>query len=141
MQQFWVVAGLFLWSEAPILKDITFLELVPIVLAFHLWGHLLQNKKIVLRSDNQALIYILNKKSSKSRRVMHILRPLVLTSMIRNIHFKASHVVASSNGIADSISRQDWSQFRRLAPWAGESPVPVPESFLTLISSVRLTDC
>ena len=66
------------WSDSAVLKDITFLELVPIVLAFHLWGALLQNKKIVLRSDNQALIFILNKKSSKSGRVMHILRPLVL---------------------------------------------------------------
>lgn len=130
-----------LWSDAAILRDITFLELVPIVLAFYLWGPLLQNKKIVLRSDNQALIFILNKKSSKSKRVMHILRPLVLSGMLHNIHFKASHVVGSSNSISDSVSRQDWSLFRKLAPWADESPVPVPESFLTLISSVKLTDC
>ena len=93
------------WSDSAILKDITFLELVPIVLAFHLWGGgggLLQNKKIVLRSDNQALIFILNKKSSKPRRVMHILRPLVLKGILHNIHFKASHVDGISNCIADS---------------------------------------
>ena len=128
------------WCDSAVLKDITFLELVPIDLAFHLWGALLQNK-IVLRSDNQALIFILNKKSSKAGRVMHILRPLVLKGMLHNIHFKASHVDGISNCIADSVSRQKWSQFRRLAPWADDSPVPVPESFMTLISSVTLTDC
>ena len=96
---------------------------------------------MVLRSHNQTLIFILNKKSSKSKRVMSILRPLVLSGMHHNIHFKASHEVGSSNSIADSVSRQNWSLFRQLAPWEEESPVPVPESFLTFISSVKLTDC
>ena len=46
----------------------------------------------MLRSDNQALIYILNNKSSRSERVMHMMRPLVRQAMLHNIHFKASHV-------------------------------------------------
>jgi hypothetical protein len=58
--------------------DITFLELVPICLAFSIWGQDLRNDKIILRSDNEALVGILNKKSSKNQRVMHLLRFLVL---------------------------------------------------------------
>ena len=35
------------WHNSAILKDITFLELVPIVLAMTVWGARLQNKKII----------------------------------------------------------------------------------------------
>lgn len=129
------------WRNTDILRDITFLELVPIALAFHLWAELLQNKKILLRTDNKALVFILNKKSSKSKRIMQLLRPSVLQAMLHNIHFKARHVDGILNRLADSVSRQKWSQFRQLAPWADESPVQVPDAFLRLISSVKLTDC
>ena len=46
---FWVLAGrLFGWPAvwSDFLRDITFLELVPIVLAFYLWGSVLQNRKL-----------------------------------------------------------------------------------------------
>ena len=52
---------------------------------------------------------------------MHILRPLVLKGMFHNIHFKASHVDGISNCFADSVFRQEWSQFRRLARLADDS--------------------
>ncbi len=50
------------WNEH-VFKDITFLELVPIMLSFYLWGNDFKNKKIILRSDNQALVEIVNKKT------------------------------------------------------------------------------
>jgi hypothetical protein len=34
------------WIESDILKDITFLEFVPVVLALAVWGNRLKNKKI-----------------------------------------------------------------------------------------------
>lgn len=129
------------WAGTALLRDLTFLELVPIVLAFQLWASSLRTKKIILRTDNNALVYVLNKKSSKSKRVMHLLRHLVLLAMLNDIQFRAFHVDSVNNGVADAISRQNWYKFRQLAPWADQESVPVPELFLTLLSTVKLEDC
>lgn len=56
------------------MKDLTFLELVPVVLVISLWGDKLAKKKIVLHLDNQAVVAILNKLTSKSEWVMTLLR-------------------------------------------------------------------
>lgn len=79
------------WASTEAMRDITFLKLVPIVLAIHAWGNQLTSKKIVFRVDNEALVAILNKKSSKSKRVMGLIRTLVLQSMLSAIQFKACH--------------------------------------------------
>ena len=89
-----------------ILRDITFLELVPIVLAFYIWGKMLNGKKIILFVDNVSLVHILNKQSSRSDRVMPFLRPFVLSALQNNIQFKAKHLSGSDNKIADAISRK-----------------------------------
>ncbi|KAK3086984.1 hypothetical protein FSP39_000036 [Pinctada imbricata] len=56
------------WGETEIIRDVTFLELIPIVLALSLWGNLLQNKKIVMHIDNQALVMGQVPVSGSSRR-------------------------------------------------------------------------
>ncbi|KAK3106927.1 hypothetical protein FSP39_003200 [Pinctada imbricata] len=66
------------WANDQIIKDITFLELVPIVLAMYIWNPLLRNKRILFHIDNMALVNIVNSQSSKSALVMSFLRPLVL---------------------------------------------------------------
>jgi hypothetical protein len=47
------------WDDSTF-KNVTYLELVPIILAFYTWGKELRNKKIMLRSDNNALVEIIN---------------------------------------------------------------------------------
>lgn len=54
------------------MKNLTFLELVPVVLVISLWGDKLAKKKIVLHLDNQAVLAIL-KLTSKSEWVMTLL--------------------------------------------------------------------
>ena len=78
--------------NAQILRDITFLELVPIVLAFYIWGKMLDKKKIILFVDNVSLVHLLNKQPSSSDRVMPFFRPLVLSALQNNIQFKGKHV-------------------------------------------------
>lgn len=53
------------WLNKPILRDITFLELVPIVLAFMIWALRLQNKKVILHVDI-FLLYIFSTNSQPS---------------------------------------------------------------------------
>ena len=62
------------WADNGILADITFLELFPVVISVHIGGIHLKNKRIILNVDNQAVVAIINKKSSKSIRVMTLVK-------------------------------------------------------------------
>lgn len=115
--------------------DITYLELVPICLAFSIWGQVFKNDKIILRSDNEALVGILNKKSSKNHRVMHLLRFLILLTLENNIQIKAVHIRGKRNTICDSISRFQWQRLSTLLPeHASKHPTPVPQQFLQIFN-------
>ena len=128
------------WTQTEIMLDMTFLELVPILLAIYLFDIKFLNKQIMFHTDNKALVAILNKKSSKSCRVMQLVRPLVLKTMLCNMQFKACHIEGRFNCIADAISRKQWERFRRIAPTADVLPTPIPRDFLSLISNLRLRD-
>jgi hypothetical protein len=49
----------------------------------------LKNKKFLFHSDNQAVVAILDKKTSKSERVMALVRNFVLFTLKHNILFRA----------------------------------------------------
>ena len=67
------------WELNGILTTITFLELFPVVVALNIWGYYLRNKKIIFHVDDQAVVYIIYKKSSsyRSPRVLPLERKLV----------------------------------------------------------------
>ena len=129
-----------LWQTEEIMRDITFLELVPIVLALYLFKNELSLKIIMFHTDNKALVTIVNKKSSKSKRVMQLIRPLVLHTMLWGMHVKACHISGRSNCIADAISGKQWDRLRKEAPAADMVPLEIPQSFRRLISELKLTD-
>ena len=81
-----------------------------------IWGSRLQNKKVKFYIDNRALVDIINTQTSKSKRVMALMRPFILYTLQNNIIFRARHIEGKNNEIADAISRQQWDRFRRLAP-------------------------
>ena len=104
----------------------TFLELFPVVVAISVWGPLLANKKILFHNDNQAVVQIINKKSSKSPQIMALVRKFVLDTLHFNIIFRAEYIDNKINAIADSISRCQWWRFRSLAPQADPVRTPLP---------------
>ena len=63
------------WPDE-IFADITYLEIIPIAMAICLWKEKFSRKKILFHCDNLAVMSILNTKTSKSLRVMSILRRL-----------------------------------------------------------------
>ena len=67
------------WADNGILADITFLELFPVVISVHIWGIHLKNKRNIFNVDNQAVVAIINKKSSKSNRVMTLVKSCFLS--------------------------------------------------------------
>lgn len=125
------------WKDSGILKDVTFLEMIPILIAVKVWGPMLVNKKILFRVDNLALVHILNKQTSKSKRIMDLIRQFVLHNMKNNIIWRSVHISGLENGLADAISRREWQRFFKAAPDAEKEPETVPKDFLQWISSVK----
>jgi hypothetical protein len=114
------------WAGDEIMRDITLLELVPIILALFTWESHFTHKKMLFRVDNMALVTIINKRTSKSKSDMKLLRPLVLCTLRNNMQFKAVHI----NMIADSLSRFQMSRFREVASNADQHHAETPYRIL-----------
>ena len=128
------------WHMKGYTSDITVLELFPILVAIHLWGAKLRNKKICFRSDNMAVVHIINSMTSKSEAVMVLVRNLTLKCLQFNISVKAQHISGSDDTICDALSRLQFQHFRTLAPKAEVEPQEVPE-FLWSVFDKELLDC
>jgi hypothetical protein len=60
------------WSGTDILRDMTYLEIIPIGLAIFLWFDRFQLKNILFYSDNLAVVSILNSKYCKSESDVYV---------------------------------------------------------------------
>jgi hypothetical protein len=81
--------------------SIAFLELVPIVVAAHLWGHAWSRLRVQFLCDNMAIVNVLNSGTSKSHDIMHLLRLLALETCRHNFVFLAAHTPGRDNSAAD----------------------------------------
>ena len=104
-----------------------------------LWGQKSFKNKItiIMHTDNQALVCIINKQTSKSKRVMMLVRKMVLLLLENNIMFKAQHIYGKVNNIADALSRKQFQKFRTLAPKADQDPEPIPIEFQVAMLGVK----
>ena len=75
-----------MWSQQCLRLNIALLEIYPIYLALVFWGDLLANKCVMIMSDNQAVVHILNNFTSKDPVIMVIVCLIVLTCMHNNIY-------------------------------------------------------
>ena len=96
-------------------KNISLLELYPIVLAVRLWRQQLANQAITFHTDNQALVPIINAQTSLDKRIMILVRILVLDCLKYNIRFRAVHIEGRLNVLADLLSRLKLYQFQKIA--------------------------
>ena len=116
------------WPTSWYSLNITVLELYPTVADVETWGAAWANSSICFYTDNEALVAIINKQTSKEPFVMALLRKLILSCLRRNINFTACHIPGRDNTLADRLSRCQIDEFLRLAPWANSKPSLVPSS-------------
>lgn len=124
------------WLPSQLQLSIAYKELFPVVLSAHIWSHHWSRKRILFRVDNEAVVYILNSRTSKDPNIMHLLRNLLLLAARHHFSFSAIHVPGIHNGIADALSRFNWQAFRSLAPSAHNLPVQVSPQVLAQLSLV-----
>ena len=117
------------WPASWAYDNIAILEFYPIVLSLFLWGPEMKDRCILLFTDNNALVHVINKQSCKDKRLMRFVRQLVLICLRHNILFKAKHILGSRNILADTLSRLQVETFQRLAPpFMASKPTDIPVS-------------
>ena len=96
------------------------------VMAVHAWGAAWQRQKILFNCDNQTIVDIWDKGSTKSPEIMALVRLLYLCAARYNIYVCVQHIPGNSNRIADAISRFQDALFKKLAPEAEATPETIP---------------
>lgn len=116
------------WFMSGVTRNMTVLELFPVIVAIQIWKMQFSNSKILFYIDNMSVVNVVNTVTSRSLRVIKLVRKLVLTCLEFNILIKAKHIPSKSNSIADAISRSQWGKFRLMAPTADPLPTPLPRN-------------
>lgn len=115
------------WPDSWRHSNIAFLEFYPIVLSLFLWGHKMQNRRILFLTDNEAIVHVINKQSCRDKSLMFFVWKMVLASLTHNIVFNAKHIPGVTNKLADALSRLQVHTFKQLAPiHTNKSPTGIP---------------
>lgn len=95
------------WSEegTSSRESMPFKELYALVTAAATWGHLWQRKRITFRTDCMPVVLALNKGTSRSRRMMQLIRFLHYHAARHHYKYRAVHIPGVDNTIADELSR------------------------------------
>ena len=79
-------------------------ETLAIVLAGKCWAPCWANHRVIIHSDNQAAVQIINKGTIANEVIMDELNTLFWLSALYNFHLSAAYVEGSRNMIADAVS-------------------------------------
>ena len=96
--------------------------------AIFTWAKLLENKNVVLFSDNLDIVQIWTSGYTTNSQMMKLIRILFLFCARRNIHLSLRHIYGFKNCKADALSRLNISLFKQLHSTAEEEPSQVPTS-------------
>lgn len=80
-------------------------ETIIIVVAIFRWASLLQNKKVIVYTDNVTAKSVINKMSSKNPTVMVYIRFLFFMQAVFNFSIFCVHIPGKRNRLADAVSR------------------------------------
>ena len=85
--------------------NISHLEMINIMVALKIWGHIWANKKVKIHCDNLPVVEVLNSGRARDDTLTACARNIWLLSALHNITLKVTHIAGSQNNIADLLSR------------------------------------
>ena len=106
-------------------------EMIPIVIAAELWGHLWARKHVLFQSDNLSVVSILQSGLCRARHLAFCFHELSTRAVLNNFTFTAKHVPGWRNSASDALSRFHFQDFRSLVPDANTDSTPVPQAVLS----------
>ncbi len=118
------------WPPAWCDVHITVKELLPVVLAIAIWGHLWTGQVVRCRCDNAAVVAIVNSGSSKDEKAMHLMRSAAFFMAKHQLRVWAVHIPGVENQSADALSRNDHHSFLLQNPTARPSPSALPQELI-----------
>ena len=77
-------------------------------------------------TDNESVIHVINKQTSRDTYLLSSIRQIVLICLRNNILFEAKHISGVKNGLADSLSRLQVNKFKGLSQGMDWVPTPLP---------------
>lgn len=89
-------------------------ELYSIFLALALWLEKLNNRRVVIFTDNESVMHMINRSTSANRVCMIMIRYITLWCMKTNTRVFAMHVGTKVNREADLLSRGHWGRYLEL---------------------------
>ena len=115
--------------------SIEYLELYAVTVGVVLWVHLHKNKRIYLFCDNESVVKMIMKQSSKCRNCMFLIRIITLYGLLNNTRIFAKHVPTEENGISDALSWLQFKCFKEICKEKGKimdtTPSEIPELLLS----------
>lgn len=93
---------------------IVFKELYAVALSVELFSHRLENQRVQIYCDNQAVVAIINSSSTNDRLCMILLRMIVLKSLSHNVRYFCKYIISKENKMSDAISRGKLELFESL---------------------------
>ena len=114
------------WADASIAVK----ELLPIVIATAVWGHVWRSRTVLCHCDNQAVVSSVRGGYCRDPYMAQMLRCLFYLEAKFDLTWSAVHVPGVENGPADSLSRNKMSSFFDLIPQAQANPSHVPEELV-----------
>lgn len=112
-------------------------ELIPIIITAALWGKEWQGKVINCRCDNQAVVAVLQSRSSKEVEIMHLLQCLFFEAG-SSFQIQSSYIVGVENTLTDNISWNNMSFILQvLEPQAEASHASPPQLHIDLLINVK----
>lgn len=91
-------------------------ELIGVTAAIALWAPELANQRVIIRCDNQAVVYMINKASSSCKKCMFLLRLITMICMKTNTRFFCKYIDTKANLFSDLLSRTKIDKFFQVAP-------------------------
>ena len=124
------------WSQRQDLAEasIAVKELLPIVVAAAIWGHMRSSKTVHCHCDNLAVVSAIRGGYCKDPSMAQMLRCLFFLEAKFNLTLSAAHVPGVGNGPADGLSRNKLNAFFDLLPQAQASPSLVPKELVNRLA-------
>ena len=102
-------------TEAERCTNIAQLEIIGLLVAVRLWGHWLQNKYVLLKSDNQSVVSCINTGRASDPIMLDCMRAMAFECAMNNCFIKTRFIYGKLNEIPDLLSQwyQDGSARRK----------------------------
>lgn len=125
-------AGIHRFTDGERLQDlltIQIAELYSIFISLYMWMKHLKNRRVVIFTDNQSVMYMINKSTSSCPVCMIMIRLITLWSMRYNTRIFCWHIQTELNESADLLSRGEIKGFLEKFPGTQDHQQLLPDRY------------